>query len=216
MKATYFPEVFDVANLDQAKQIILTSEHSTTAQRWETETPYVAELICQLIKLGPTSLVLDYGCGIGRMAKELIARQNCCVIGVDISASMRALAPGYVASERFVICSPGMIGMMVRGGLRFDAAIAIWVLQHCLNPADDINFIKSTLKRDADLFVLNNIHRAVPIKEAKGVWANDQKDIGALLGDAFTVHEKGKLAREKLAPSLADLHFCARYKNNRG
>ena len=39
----------------------------------------------------PIENVLDYGCGIGRIAKELILKTSCKVIGVDISESMRKM-----------------------------------------------------------------------------------------------------------------------------
>jgi tRNA1(Val) A37 N6-methylase TrmN6 len=86
---TYFPLVFDASNLDQAKKIILTPEGSTTEHRRETETPYLAELI----KPGSASLILDYGCGIGRISKAFIERHGSSIVGLDINKNMRTLAP---------------------------------------------------------------------------------------------------------------------------
>ena len=45
MLLTYHPGVFDVNDIAQAMRIILTPEGSTTEERWQTETPYVADLI---------------------------------------------------------------------------------------------------------------------------------------------------------------------------
>ena len=45
MLLTYHPGVFDVNDIAQAMGIILTPEGSTTEERWQTETPYVADLI---------------------------------------------------------------------------------------------------------------------------------------------------------------------------
>jgi hypothetical protein len=46
MLLTYRPDVFDVNDIAQAKRVILTAEEgSTTEERWQTETPYVADLI---------------------------------------------------------------------------------------------------------------------------------------------------------------------------
>ena len=129
--ATYFPGIFDVKTSDEAMRIILTAEDSTTQNRWATETPYLADLITSNIKLSDQSLVLDYGCGIGRMAKALIDRHGCRVIGVDMSPSMRALAVGYVASDNFLACPPEMLDVLIARGMRCDAALSIWVLQHC-------------------------------------------------------------------------------------
>jgi len=102
MKLTYNPGVFNVNSIPAAMSIILTAEDSTTEARWRTETPYLADLINKHFELSANSLLLDYGCGIGRMAKELIGRYGCRVVGVDISPSMRSLAPMYVASDRFL------------------------------------------------------------------------------------------------------------------
>src|SRR5205085_1012886 len=122
MPLTYNPKVFEVNNLAEAMSIILTPEGSTTAQRWETETPYFADLIGQHCAIGAASLVLDYGCGIGRLAHELIKRHGCRVVGVDISPGMRALSVVYTRSDRFMSCSHDMLDDLVARGIAFDAA----------------------------------------------------------------------------------------------
>src|SRR5262249_33707894 len=106
---TYDPSIFDVTTLEDAMRIILTPEDSTTEQRWATETPYLTDLVSRCFELSPTSLVLDYGCGLGRMAKALIARHGCHVVGVDISRNMRSMAAAYVDSDRFFACPPAML-----------------------------------------------------------------------------------------------------------
>src|SRR5215470_15608513 len=125
MQVTYNPAVFNVSTISQAMSIILTPEESTTEERWRLETPYVCDLIAKSVDIAPNSFVLDYGCGIGRIAKELIARHGCRVIGVDISPSMRALAPIYVASDRFFACTSAMLDGLIERGIAFDAAISI-------------------------------------------------------------------------------------------
>jgi len=92
---TYNPAIFNVNDLRSAMRIILTPETWTTERRWEIETPYLVDLIHQSVEIAPQTVLLDYGSGIGRIAKELIARYQCRVVGVDISASMRALAAPY-------------------------------------------------------------------------------------------------------------------------
>src|SRR5258706_10939744 len=54
----------------------MTPEGATTAERWENETPYLADLIAEQFDITADSLLLDYGCGIGRMSHELIKRHN--------------------------------------------------------------------------------------------------------------------------------------------
>ncbi len=211
MKLTYDPGVFDRADLDAARRIILTPEGSTTEQRWNVETPYVADLIVDAIYPTQEMILLDYGCGIGRLAKEILLRRKCHIIGADISLNMRTLANDYVRSHQFFACSPLMLDQMVRSGLRVDAAISVWVLQHCADPSSDISRIQSALKPAAALFILNNIVRAVPTKELS--WIDDQRDIKAALSEAFTLLREGRLPPDKIAPDLASLHFWGVFRN---
>ena len=211
MAYTYNPGIFNVADISQAKKVILTPEDSSTETRWQVETPYVADLISQKIKIGPNSILLDYGCGIGRLAKELIARHQCFVIGVDISANMLQLAYHYVQSDRFCGCSPTMLDALTQRGHQFDAAISIWVLQHCLRPAQDVARLQQSLRPDAPLFVLNNVWRAVPTIEH--AWANDGIDIKKLLSEHFTLSQEGRLPADKIAELMLDIHFWATFVN---
>lgn len=134
----YDPACFDVANAAQARCIILTPEDSTTDARWARETPYLTALLAEHLPLDEGSIVLDYGCGIGRLARELIAEFGCQVIGIDISPSMRSLAVEYVGSKRFRAVSPEELDCLLADGLTWEVAYSVWVLQHCRDPAEDI------------------------------------------------------------------------------
>ena len=210
MQLTYNPGVFAVDSIPAAMSIILTAEDSTTEKRWRTETPYLADLINKNLELSPNSWVLDYGCGIGRIAKELIARHGCQVVGVDISPSMRALAPTYVASDRFFACASAMLDGLIERGIAFDAAISIWVLQHCLHPGDDIARIKRALRPQGKLFVMNTIHRAVPTREL--AWVNDGIDLRSELGREFTQLVEGAPAKEQTTPETSERCFWAAFQ----
>ena len=161
----------------------------------------------QTFSLRSDTVVLDYGCGIGRMAKALIEASGCSVIGVDISASMRRLAIDYVQSDRFLAVSPGQFDTLVRVGLRVHTAIAIWVLQHCFNPADDIARIRSSIFGNGNLFVLNMPKRAVPAlldATKRFVWAEDQVDVRTLLRNEFSAKAEGVPDKSR-TPNMADV-----------
>lgn len=220
MTGAYEPRVFDAPNIAQAKRIILTAEGSGTEERWAKETPYLAEMIGRTLKLRPETVLLDYGCGIGRLAKELIAKYRCRIIGVDISASMRGFAATYVESDRFLACAPAMLDLLLERGLACDAAFTVWVLQHCERPADDIARIRRALKPAAPLLVVNNVHRAVPMLERKlgpmgatmaGTWANDGIDVKALVAREFALQDEGRLAPDRIGSDLSRLTFWAAF-----
>jgi SAM-dependent methyltransferase len=201
INVTYHPGIFDVATMRDAMGIILTPEDSTTEHRWATETPYVVDLIARGVKLTQQSLVLDYGCGVGRLAKALITRFGCRVIGVDISPSMRAMAVDYVASDNFYACPPAMLDTMVARGLNCDFALSVWVLQHCPQVHNDIARIAAALATHGELFIVNQRDRAVPTVELG--WVNDGIDVFALLRETFRQRSRGPLLAEHTTKNIS-------------
>src|SRR6516162_8311140 len=105
-QVSYDPSIFTaVETLDDAVRIIVTPEAGLTSKyRWDTETPYLLNLIDDYLSI--RSIVLDYGCGVGRLAKPIIDKHGCEVIGVDISPNMRALAESLVNDYRFMTLPP--------------------------------------------------------------------------------------------------------------
>lgn len=195
MQPSYDPSVFDVASLKQAKAIILTAEGLGTDARWERETPWLADLAVAKLGLSRDSRVLDYGCGVGRIARALIGRSDCVVFGMDLSARMRALAPDYVSSPRFRILEEGVQPPVC------SAAIAVWVLQHAERPEEDLERIAEALCPNGKFFLVNNIERAIPVSRNgrdRG-FVPDTVDLDRLVLDRFRVLEEGHLPPD-LAP----------------
>jgi SAM-dependent methyltransferase len=207
--ATYNPAIFHVRDIPQAMRIILTPDGASTEERWAKETPYLAELAGSARRVTADSVILDYGCGIGRLAKALIARFGCRVIGTDISPSMRALSVAYVESDRFFCCPPAMVDMFAERGLACDGALSVWVLQHCARPKDDIARLSRAIKRKGRLFIANNHNRVVPTVEHG--WVDDGVDLKALLSEAFALREEGQLPAEIVNDSVATFSFWATF-----
>lgn len=170
----------------------------------------MADLVAEQFAVTENSLVLDYGCGIGRMSHELIKRHNCRVVGIDISPSMRALSIIYTRTNRFMSCSHEMLEGLVARGLKFDLALSIWVLQHCATPADDVARIKSAMKPGGDLFVANGNLRSVPTAEQG--WVNDGLDIKTMLAGEFETVRLGGFVPEKTTDIIAEGTFWGAYR----
>lgn len=93
-------------------------------ERWEKETPLFAAAINKLLKGNDVS-VLDYGCGVGRLAKGLLDINSAItVIGVDDSANQLSLAEKYINTNRFIPMFPHELDQKV------DLAYCVYVLQH--------------------------------------------------------------------------------------
>jgi SAM-dependent methyltransferase len=202
---TYQPARFEVPDLESAMGIILTPETGiSTRERWEYETPYLVDAIGKALGIDANSCVLDYGCGVGRIAKGLIDRYGCFVVGVDISRSMRQLAPGYVNSNRFSACTPEMLDCMVKQGFRATHACACWVIQHCFAPDKDLARIDATLAENGKLFVLNNISRCVPTDRG---WTSDGLSVEDMLTTRFEKLSKGDLPEVIATPEIAQSSY---------
>jgi SAM-dependent methyltransferase len=212
-RVTYSPDIFNVGTVEDAKRLILTTEQGVPSEeRWAKETPHLLDLIGQKMNLSSSSTVLDYGCGIGRMSKALIGRYGCLVVGADISPSMRAFSATYVGDDRFLACAPAAL---TRLGVRFDAAIAVWVLQHCLAPERDIALMRSLMAPGARLFVVNQHLRVVPTTQ-RG-WADDGKDVKALLASSFGQVEEGTMDPGVVTEPIAKLSYwalCSAFQND--
>lgn len=209
-QASYYPQAFEVKDEAEAREIILTSERGTTTdERWEKETAFLKGDVIDFLAPDPGSLILDYGCGIGRMAKVLVESTGCSVIGVDISASMRRLAPGHVGSDRFSVLSKTAFERRIAKGLRVDACVALWVLQHCLRVREDVQLIKSALRPGGLLYVLNNFNSVVPTNVG---WVNDGVEIIPILDAEFEVVDVGRLPAAFTTEALANGSFIAKLK----
>lgn len=193
-----------------AKEIILQPEPGLdTEARWRLETGFLGDWMASAIKLDPNALALDFGCGVGRLSKLFTDRFGVAALGVDISASMRAMAIEYVGSPRFTAVSSEMFSSLVRGGLRADIAVAAWVLQHVLDLSGEIDRLWHSLK-PGGLFVVLNMHRrCVPTTVG---WADDHQDVHAALLRRFEGVADVQIPLSASAPEVHAQKFLRVYR----
>jgi hypothetical protein len=116
------------------------------------------------------------------------------VLGVDISPSMRAHGVHYLG-ERLdcAFISPDCLLLLIERGLRAQGAMAIWSLQHVLNPEEAVRLLFNALVVGSPLYVVNRNSRYVPARnDGDFAWVNDGIDIGETLesGGFVLVHEE--------------------------
>jgi len=206
MADIYCKKVFETETIEDAKAIILTAERgASTDERWEAETPYLLELIAESCNITENSIVLDFGCGIGRIAKAVIEKFNCKVVGVD-NSQMTKLAVDYVNSPNFhAILSEEF----QPSEFKFDFAITVWVLQHCEDPILEVQKIKQSLKSGGRLFCANNKFRCIPTwYKDEFFWSEDGINVQKLLHSNFKIILKdGVLSAERLIQDATDYAF---------
>jgi len=209
-KPIYDPSrYFDVATPEQAMAVITNPVEDliTCEERWYNETAYLMTLFSQYIR--PGSRVLDYCCGIGRLAQPLIEHLGCTVVGVDFSPAMRAMAMDRVRSPRFCAMDPQLFDEL--GITKYDAVIAIWALQHCIDLRRALTRIATHLRPGGALIVVDHVYRCVPV--GSDGWENDGLDLTRMLGDVgFFAKAAGRLD-PKIAPGwMQDSLFSAVYR----
>jgi len=123
--------LFKAQNFEDGRnQVVGDCNGLTMDERYRLETPLFARAI-----LGTTLPadvngavnILDYGCGVGRLAKELLKRNSQIkVYGVDASPEMLELAKQNCNSDRFIPVLPHEFLKLPK----MDLAYCVYVLQH--------------------------------------------------------------------------------------
>jgi ubiquinone/menaquinone biosynthesis C-methylase UbiE len=160
----YNPNFFIPENLDHAKNIILTPEDSDVLSRWEKETEWMSKIIDCSMNITSNSVVLDWGCGIGRISKILIEKYKCQVVGVDLQPKMLEYARNYVNSDLFTTIEYSDIFTKFPKD-KFTHVFSCWVFQHSNKIQYEIPIIYESMQFGSQLFVLELNKKAIPNKK---------------------------------------------------
>lgn len=169
----YVKQAFDVTSLSDAMNVVLTSEQGKP-DKFYNETQFLIDLLAKQNIITSESLVLDFGCGMGRVSKKLIEEFQCSVIGVDISDSMLSFAKVYTNDDRFNPFNSYTSKETI------DVCISTFVLQHTENPLYEIENICNVLKPGGYFVLVNEPYRLVPIDVDRNrfvIWNDDKFDV---------------------------------------
>jgi cyclopropane fatty-acyl-phospholipid synthase-like methyltransferase len=184
----YHPEIFNQKTLQGAAKCILDHHSESFESRWERETDYLIELWKQKNLIPKGGVVVDFGCGIGRLSKRMIQEFDVTVVGVDLSVEMLQHAISYVGSPQFV---PMPRASLDKFEIKADFAVAAWVLQHCPFIEEEIRALEKVLKPQGIFFCLNAHGRFIPIQNSE--WADDSVQVGQVLQSHFNLVEISEL-----------------------
>jgi len=198
---TYLTQAFDVFSLEQAKNVVLSPDPKNP-NKFQYETDFLVDWLEKNTNISTDSVVLDYGCGMGRIAKSLINRVGCEVIGLDISHSMLMYAMIYIMSDIDISnVSKFTPTTKYQTPESVDMVLAVLSLQHVKDPQAEINNIVKVLKPNGQCVLVNGHTRMVPIgidDDNFVIWENDE----------FNVLD---YCESKMAKELVDLYVDPNY-----
>jgi SAM-dependent methyltransferase len=179
MTTRYAPEFFNRTTVEEMRGVILSPYGGLSVEeRWKVETPWLAERIKFDSIQSDSGVVIDYGCGIGRMSKAI--ERPC--IGVDISLPMLLQAVAYVGRQDFVPVAPMGLRLLVRAGFKARGAMAIWSLQHIPMLADAVECLMEALPEGRPFWLVDLCERAIPVKTGEEFgMADDGRSVMAAL-----------------------------------
>ncbi len=179
----YESSIFECLTLEHAKDIVLTPDVNIP-NKFEDYTRYFVDVISDQLTINETTLIHDFGVGMGRVSKELIDRYKCKILGTDISVNMLIHATNYVNNPQCFATSN-----YVTYQNSFDVCIASLVLQHVEHPMKEIDNILHVLKPNGYLVCLNDYtKRYVPgdyREDNSIIWFDDHLNIFEYLDKKF-------------------------------
>lgn len=212
---TYNPDFFTPKDLEDAKRIVLGYGDFETTHKWELETAWARDLFVSKQFLNRNSVVLDWGCGVGRLSKMMIDTFECSVIGVDFNKKMLEYAQPYVNSDKFL---PMTVEEFSNSTIKCTNAIAVWALQHSIHVDNDIDIIKKSLVPPGEIFVFENNRPTIPIipTEKNEIWFNllHPHTVYELV-KRFNLIEQGNFPSKELNIPENESCFWAFFKNNK-
>ena len=194
----YVREVFNPATLADAKNIVL-SDDPNNPNKFITETNQLVNVLLDTWLIVENTLVLDFGCGMGRISKQLVDRANCSIIGLDQSEVMLSYAVHYVNNSKFTAVQ------QYNEIDSIDIALSILVLQHVEHPLEAIQNIYNVIKPGGYFILVNEPFRLVPsdlTDDGWIVWNDDKVDIYSLVASKFV-----EVARSDKAGALHVILF---------
>lgn len=181
----YLHRAFEPENLTHAKNIVLTPDPDDP-DKFELETNYLMEVLLNLKIITKESIVIDYGCGMGRLSKPIIDIFNCRVLGIDQSPNMLKYADQYVNNKLFKTSCESCI-------TNADLLISTFVLQHSEHPEQDIDNFYQMLKQGGIVVLVNEHNRYVPVgltNDNYVIWQDDKIDVIELMRKRFSLIRK--------------------------
>ena len=184
---SYLKEAFYPNDIESAKDICIIPDPKKP-NKFNEETHFLIKFLNSRGLLHKRPKVLDFGCGVGRISKDLVDL-GCEVVGMDFSIPMLMAAINYVDNKYFTpLINTPVLPFVIKP--EFDLVICSFVLQHTEDPVKEIKFIKSVMKGDATLVLVNEPYRLVPTGMDENrfvIWEDDKIDIDQKASEQFNL-----------------------------
>jgi SAM-dependent methyltransferase len=173
MLVKYNPRFFNPTSLEHAKKIILQDE--CISDQWGSETKWTIDFFREKNLFDKDSIVLDWGCGIGRLAKPIIEEFNCKVVGVDFQPNMLRYATEYVNHSNFRAIDNEEFSQLPDN--YFTVGIAVWALQHALYTTPIIHCIQKKLNFKSKFCIVDSNVKHWPVERLEEPHITSKEDL---------------------------------------
>jgi len=197
------PKRFDLDDIDDAKKSILWYDD------WDEATEKTIQLMQKMGVIKTESFVVDWGCGVGRIASNLVERYNVTVLAVDRSIKMLRHALSYIQpkylSRIALVTDEFILSHIDLFEKHADLVIFIETFQHIPEPVLDqiLPRIKKLLKRNGKLFVFGNRQLEIGYKD------KDPSTVEEVIKRHFQL-EKSQVTFHRYTKKVANLVYGPR------
>ena len=155
-------------------------------------------------------IVLDYGCGIGRLSSYISSKVNK-VIGVDISTNMIAVAKKINSKANISYHAIESADDLVPINLIYNKVIVCWVMQHMDTEElqKSLRVIWQNMAEDGELYLFEQISRKTKVSNELHIQRGEQDYLDILKDSGFKVSYSMPIFR---SPSYA-LSIWQKYSN---
>jgi cyclopropane fatty-acyl-phospholipid synthase-like methyltransferase len=194
---------YDWDDIDDAKKSILWYAD------WDEATKETIELMQEMGVMKTQNFVVDWGCGVGRIASKLVEDFNVTVLAVDRSVKMLRHALTYIKpqylSKIALVTDEFVLSHIALFEKCADSVIFIETFEHIPEPVLDqiLPRIEKLLKEDSKLFVFGNEKLDISYKD------KDPSTVEEVIRRHFEL-EKSQVMFQSYARKVANLVYSPR------
>ncbi len=168
------------ASLHQDQNAVLDASNQENVKFSNIYRDYISKkVILKTLSINKDSKVIDFGCGVGRVSKEIAPIVNK-IVGLDVSDKMIDVAKQINSASNIEYYTVDKKLTEILGENNdFDLMFSYWVFQHIsdLKIKELMNEFNSIIKRNGSIYIFEQIQRKVAVSMDLHIMRTEQEYI---------------------------------------